>query len=54
MKGQKKDEVLIISAHYDHIGMRNEDVFNGADDNGSGTTAVIQVAKALQMAKQKE
>ena len=50
---EKKDEVLIISAHYDHIGMRNEDVFNGADDNGSGTTAVIQVAKALQMAKQK-
>lgn len=49
----KKDEVLIISAHYDHIGKKAEDVFNGADDNGSGTTSVIQIAKAFQQAKKK-
>lgn len=47
----KKDEVLIISAHYDHIGMRGKDVFNGADDNASGTTTVTQIAKAMQYAK---
>ena len=49
-----KDEVLVISAHYDHVGL-NEDgpdkVFNGADDDGSGTTAVLQIAKAFSQAK---
>ncbi|MGB3132037.1 MAG: M28 family peptidase [Saprospiraceae bacterium] len=49
----KKEEIVIVSAHYDHIGKKNEDIFNGADDNGSGTTAVIQIAKALQVARDK-
>jgi Zn-dependent M28 family amino/carboxypeptidase len=35
----------VISAHYDHIGVRNGQVFNGADDNASGTAALFAVAK---------
>lgn len=46
----KKDEVLIISAHYDHIGMRGQDVFNGADDNASGSSAVTEIARILSFA----
>lgn len=46
-----KDEVVIISAHYDHVGMRGQDIFNGADDNGSGTSGVLELAQAFQIAK---
>lgn len=49
----KKDEVLIISAHYDHIGMRGQDVFNGADDNASGSSAVTEIARILSLAASK-
>ncbi len=47
----KKDEMIIVSAHYDHIGMKGDDVFNGADDNGSGTTTVLELAEAFAKAK---
>ncbi|MCX8211164.1 MAG: M28 family peptidase [Lewinella sp.] len=46
-----KDEVLVVSAHYDHIGKRGDNVFNGADDNGSGTTTVLEIAEAFVVAK---
>jgi hypothetical protein len=46
----KKDEVVVISAHYDHLGMRGEDIYNGADDNGSGTTTVLELAEAFRLA----
>jgi hypothetical protein len=36
---------IVVTAHYDHIGTRNEQVFNGADDNASGTAALFAVAK---------
>jgi hypothetical protein len=48
----KKDELLIVSAHYDHVGMKGDDVFNGADDNGSGTTTVLELAEAFMKAKE--
>ncbi|MBL4753085.1 MAG: M28 family peptidase [Flavobacteriales bacterium] len=47
----KKDEILIITAHYDHLGVKDEVVFNGADDDGSGTVAVIEMAEAFALAK---
>lgn len=51
----KKDEVVVITAHYDHIGKNPEGsqdmVNNGADDDGSGTVAVLQLAKAFSEAK---
>ena len=47
----KKDEIVVISAHYDHVGMKNGEVYNGADDDGSGTVTLLEVAQALQKAK---
>ncbi len=46
----KKDEYVFITAHYDHLGMRNGLIYYGADDDGSGTVAVIQMAEAFQKA----
>lgn len=46
-----KNEVLIITAHYDHIGIDNGVVFNGADDDGTGTVALLEIAEAFMEAK---
>ena len=40
------EEYVIVSAHYDHLGKRGDNIFNGADDNGSGTTAILNIADA--------
>jgi len=50
-----KDEVVVLMAHYDHIGISQPDetgnrINNGADDNGSGTVALLAMAEALQKA----
>ncbi len=45
-----KDEVVIVSAHYDHEGAEGAVIFNGADDDGSGTVALIEIADAYAMA----
>jgi len=45
------NEVVIISAHYDHLGMKGEEVYNGADDNASGSSALMELAQSFQMAK---
>lgn len=51
----KKDEVLIITAHYDHVGVKQSGegdlIHNGADDDGSGTVAVMALAKIFTQAK---
>ena len=49
---EKKDELIIITAHYDHIGRNGDDINNGADDDGSGTSAVMEIAQAFTQAKQ--
>ena len=46
-----KDEVIIITAHYDHLGKHDSLIFNGADDNGSGTVAAMEIAEAFMLAK---
>lgn len=46
-----KDEIVVVSGHYDHIGRKGEVIYNGADDNGSGTTTVLEIAEALAIAK---
>jgi hypothetical protein len=43
-------EVVIVSAHYDHEGADGTVVYNGADDDGSGTVALLEVADAYAMA----
>jgi hypothetical protein len=50
--GDKSDEVLVISAHHDHLGVRGGKVYNGADDDGSGTAAIINIAEAFARARQ--
>jgi len=45
------NEVVVISAHYDHLGMKGEEVYNGADDNASGSSALMELAQSFQMAK---
>jgi Zn-dependent M28 family amino/carboxypeptidase len=47
-----KDSVILVDAHYDHIGMaakpvNGDSIFNGADDDASGVTAVIEIARQL-------
>lgn len=49
----KKEEVLVVTAHYDHIGYKNHEVYNGADDNASGTSALLEIAEALAIASKK-
>ncbi|MBC7846075.1 MAG: M28 family peptidase [Flavobacterium sp.] len=48
---EKPNEVIVISAHYDHIGVINGEVYNGADDDGSGTVALLEIAQAFAKAK---
>jgi hypothetical protein len=48
----KRDEFVYVTAHYDHLGIQDGEIYNGADDDGSGTCAVIQMAKAFAKAKQ--
>ena len=46
-----KEELIIITAHYDHLGKHDSLVFNGADDDGSGTVATLEIAEAFMLAK---
>ncbi|HQQ99697.1 MAG TPA: M28 family peptidase [Ferruginibacter sp.] len=46
----KKDEYIFLTGHYDHLGMRNGKIYYGADDDGSGTVAVINMAEAFMKA----
>ncbi|HJY21931.1 MAG TPA: M28 family peptidase, partial [Hanamia sp.] len=47
----KKDEYVFLTAHYDHLGKRGEVIYYGADDDGSGTVSVIEMAEAFAKAK---
>ena len=47
----KKDEWLIVTSHYDHEGIKNGQIYYGADDDGSGTVGVIEMAEAFAKAK---
>ena len=47
-----KDEVLVITSHYDHVGIIDGEVHNGADDDGSGTVTVMELARQfLELSK---
>ena len=55
IKGSEKpDEYIIISSHLDHVGVNeNGEVFNGADDDGSGTVSILEIAEAFKTAADK-
>lgn len=44
-------EVLIISAHYDHVGVKKGQIYPGADDNASGTSALLEIGQAFALAE---
>lgn len=52
IKGSEKpDEIIVLSAHLDHEGIKDGEIYNGADDDGSGTVAILEIAEAFKMAK---
>lgn len=52
IKGKSKpEEYIVVSAHYDHLGKRGDEIFNGANDNGSGTVAILGIAQAMAKAE---
>lgn len=57
IEGKNPDEYVVIGAHYDHLGidplLEGDRIYNGADDNASGVSAVLQVAKAFLASGQK-
>ena len=53
VKKGKSDKILGFSAHFDHIGVKNDVIYNGADDNASGTTAIIEIAEYFKTQKPK-
>ena len=46
------NEYVILTAHLDHVIPRNGEIYNGADDNGSGTVAMLEIAESFALAKQ--
>jgi Peptidase family M28 len=46
-----KDQIVVISAHMDHLGIRNGEIYYGADDDGSGTVSILEIASAFAKAK---
>ena len=51
LKGtEKPDEIIIISAHLDHEGIKDGEIYNGADDDGSGTVSILEIAEAFKTA----
>jgi len=47
IEGNNPDKIIVLGAHYDHMGISNGYIWNGADDNGSGVVGVMTLAKAL-------
>jgi hypothetical protein len=47
-----KDEYVFVTAHYDHLGKRDTTIYYGADDDGSGTVSVLEIAEAFVKAKE--
>lgn len=47
----KTDDIIVISAHYDHVGINNSKIYNGADDNASGVSALLHVAEYFKTRK---
>jgi hypothetical protein len=46
-----KDEVVVVTAHLDHLGIRDEGIYYGADDDGSGCSSILAMASAMASAK---
>ena len=51
LKAKSSNDYVFITSHYDHLGIKNGVIYNGADDDGSGTTSVLEIAQAFCQAK---
>ncbi len=49
--GDKKDELIVITAHYDHLGVKDSLIYNGADDDGTGTVSLLEIAESFMLAQ---
>ena len=47
-----KNEVLVLGAHYDHLGMKGDSIYHGADDNASGIAALLEIAEKIKAHQQ--
>jgi hypothetical protein len=47
IEGKNPEQIIVLGAHYDHMGMHKGYIWNGADDNASGTVGVMTIAKAI-------
>lgn len=47
--GTEASSTIVLTAHYDHVGVRDGDIFNGADDNASGTATVLEIARLVAL-----
>jgi hypothetical protein len=47
LQGSGGDGVIVLTAHFDHLGIRDGQLFNGADDNASGTAAALEIARLV-------
>ncbi len=43
-----KNEVIVLGAHYDHLGMKGDSIYHGADDNASGVAALLEIAEKVK------
>jgi hypothetical protein len=48
IEGRQKEKYIVVGAHYDHFGKYNGHIWNGADDNASGVSAVLNIARAMK------
>ncbi|KQV56274.1 MULTISPECIES: M20/M25/M40 family metallo-hydrolase [unclassified Caulobacter] len=48
IRGMRGGKAMVVSAHYDHLGVRNGEIYNGADDNASGVAGLLAVAEAFK------
>jgi thiol-disulfide isomerase/thioredoxin len=52
LPGKDTTKTIVVGAHYDHLGHRGENIYNGADDNASGTAGVMELARIFAMEKE--
>jgi Zn-dependent M28 family amino/carboxypeptidase len=48
LQGSDTSRLIVVTAHYDHVGIRDDRIFNGADDNASGTAGLLAIARSLR------
>lgn len=48
IRGSQPGKAMVVTAHYDHLGVRNGEIYNGADDNASGVAGLLAVAEAFK------